>query len=109
MSETIGVLQYSLPRAIQVREPETPVTSANPNAVHGDVAIHVDGLAQAHLVLDNWALIMQAAADRAAELLSSLVAVQANSEGTLNVAVEMIPGMDGQFASEGILDGTVTG
>ena len=70
MSTQLGPLHYSDPRAAQVREPEN--LNETHAAVHGDVAIYVDTRNETHAILDGWNEIMQAASDKAQEILNAL-------------------------------------
>jgi hypothetical protein len=68
----IGSVHYDEPRAVTVREPEG---DGKHSAVHSGVNVYTDTLTEAQGVIAAWPLIMQAAADKADEILSALRAV----------------------------------
>ncbi|QDH84921.1 hypothetical protein SEA_Phreeze_57 [Mycobacterium phage Phreeze] len=63
-----GPVQFSEPRAVRVREPET---QDQHSAVHGTLAIYTDSLTESHAVLRAWPEIMAAVAEKAREVIDS--------------------------------------
>jgi hypothetical protein len=74
MTTTIGPLHYSDARAVQIREPEDLATVHS--GVHSDVAIYTDTRLETDAILAAWPDIMQAASDKAVEILAAVPAVQ---------------------------------
>lgn len=66
----LGPLHYDKPRSLKIREPEDLNTVHS--VVHSGVSIVVETLTEAHGISDSWQIIMQAAADKAAEILAAL-------------------------------------
>lgn len=65
----IDPIRFSEPRAVKIREPEN--LSAMHSAVHGDMNVLVESQLEAEAILAAWRVIMQAAADKAQEILSA--------------------------------------
>ena len=63
----IDPIHFSEPRAVKIREPEN--LSAMHSAVHGDMNVLTQSMTETNAIIENWSLIMQAAADKAAEVL----------------------------------------
>ena len=70
MPDPIGVIRYSLPRAVQVRE-QGNVTEVH-SAVSGTINVYTDTMTEANCLIDNWHQIIEAANAKASELLSSV-------------------------------------
>lgn len=70
MSDFIGPLHYSDPRAAQVREPEDLDTVHS--AVHGEIAVYVDNRNEGNAIIAGWADIMAAASAKAEEILAAV-------------------------------------
>lgn len=63
----IGVVHFSEPRAVQVRNPEN--LSDIHSAVHASVSIYTDSKIETDTLLSRWSEIMIAANDKAKEIL----------------------------------------
>lgn len=77
MSEAIGPLNYAPGRAVQVRVyDDTNQQTGVQSAVHSDVAVYTNTRLETDAVLAAWPEIMQAAADKAVEILAAVPPVQ---------------------------------
>ncbi len=65
----IGVLHYDAPRAVKVREPGNLETLHS--AIHAPIFVYTDTMQQADIIMSKWPEIMQAAADKAGEVLEN--------------------------------------
>ena len=68
--EPIEPIHFDQPRAVQVREPEN--LKSLHSAVSGMMHVYVETRTEATQILDNWRIIMQAAADKANEILTEI-------------------------------------
>jgi hypothetical protein len=68
--EPIGPLYYDEPRAVKVRDPEN--LDDIHSAVHGAISIYVDSVTEGHAIIEAWPQIMQAASDKAQEVLDGV-------------------------------------
>jgi hypothetical protein len=66
----IEPIHFDQPRAVQVRDPAD--TNNFHSAVNGGINVYVNTLVEAQGVIDAWTDIMQAAADKANEVLTAL-------------------------------------
>lgn len=66
----IGPIHYNLPRATKIREPGNH--DVIHSVVHSAISVHVDSVVETHAILAGWPIIMQAAADKAAEIINAV-------------------------------------
>ena len=66
----IEPIHFDEPRAVQVRDPAGSNTFHS--AVNGGINVYVDTMIEAQGVIQAWPVIMQAAADKANEILAAL-------------------------------------
>jgi hypothetical protein len=66
----IEPIHFDEPRAVQVRDPAD--STSYHSAVHGGINVYVDTMMEAQGIIAAWPVIMQAAADKANEVLISL-------------------------------------
>lgn len=79
--DPIGKIRYSLPRGVQVREPEN--IKETHSAVHGTLAVYTDSVTETQLIIDNWQQIVTAASAKVDEILANNV-VPTESNGQSN-------------------------
>lgn len=68
--DPIGPIHYSEPRAVQIRMPGN-LTEIH-SAVNGNVNVYADSMVECNAVLEQWPSIIQAAADRANQILDAV-------------------------------------
>ncbi len=66
----INSLYYDEPRAAKIREPEN--LSTIHSVIHSGVSIMVDNQLEANAIIAAWRVIMQAAAEKADEVLVAM-------------------------------------
>lgn len=66
----IGPVHYQFPRAVMVRDPES--TGGIHSAVQSPLIIYTDTVKEAEDLITFWSEIMQAAADKAQEILAGV-------------------------------------
>lgn len=70
MPDMIGRIRYSPARGVSVRQPGD-MKSVH-SAVSGTIAVYTDTLIETNFVIEHWDEIIQAANDKAIEILSNL-------------------------------------
>lgn len=68
--DPIGPLYYDGPRAVKARNPND--VSDIHTVVHAGVSVHVASVLEGHAIIDAWPIMMQAAADKAEEVLAAM-------------------------------------
>ena len=68
--EPINPIHFDVPRAVKVREPEE--LQSIHSAVSGRIHVYVDTHTEAQAILSAWRVIIQAAADKANEILTAV-------------------------------------
>ena len=68
--DPIGPIHFSEPRAVVVRDPKE--LSSTHAAVHGDMNVYTETVAEAQAIIAAWPVIMQKAADEAQAILSAM-------------------------------------
>ena len=63
----IGRVRFTLPRAVQVREPGD--VKETHSAVHGTIAVYTDSMTETNSVIDNWEEIIHAMGEKINEII----------------------------------------
>jgi hypothetical protein len=78
MPEPVGPVHYSEARAVMVREPGN--LKSKHSAVQSPLIVYTDTISQSKALLARWPEIMQAAADKAQEIIDAAVPDPATPE-----------------------------
>lgn len=68
--DPIGPVHFNQARAVQVREPES---QGGHSAVQSQFIVYTDTQKQTDEIISRWSEIMQAAADKATEILGTVI------------------------------------